>query len=151
VAATTVKKGAMPRQSKGFTLIELIIVVAIVGILATIASPNYTEYVKRTHRAEIAGLLSETAHHLERFYSRNGQYSDAVGPPAVTLEVSAGNAFYALVADRTNAQAFTLTATPVGTAMMKGDICGSFVIDNIGKRDNLNVAEGATPQRCWGR
>jgi type IV pilus assembly protein PilE len=138
-------------QNQGLTLIELIIVVAIVGILSAIAYPSYTEHVKRARRAEIAGLLSEKAQHLERFYSRNGQYSDVVGPPAVTLEISAGNAFYAVVADRTNAQAFTLTATPVGTAMMKGDKCGSFVIDNTGKRDNLNMAGEATPQLCWGR
>lgn len=141
----------MHRQNEGLTLIELIIVMAIVGILSAVAYPSYTEYVKRTHRADIAGLLSETAQHLERFYSRNGQYSDVLGPPAVTLEVPAGNAFYAVVADRTNAQAFTLTATPIGTAMMKGDKCGSFVIDNTGKRGNLNMASEATVQRCWSR
>ena len=143
--------GSMHRQSKGLTLIELIIVVAIVGILSAVAYPSYTEYVKKTHRAEITGLLLETAQHLERFYSRNGQYSDVVGPPAVTLEVSAGNAFYAVVADRTNGQAFTLTATPIGTAMMKGDKCGSFVIDNTGKRDNLNMAGEAIALLCWSR
>jgi type IV pilus assembly protein PilE len=138
-------------QNQGLTLIELIIVVAIVGILSAIAYPSYTEHVKRAQRAEIAGLLSETAQHLERFYSRNGQYSDVLGPPAVMLEISAGNAFYAVVADRTNAQAFTLTATPVGTAMMKGDKCGSFVIDNTGKRDNLNMAGEAITLWCWSR
>lgn len=140
----------MRNMSTGFTLIELMIVVAIVGILAAIAYPNYTEYVKRTHRSEIAGLLSEQAQSLERFYSRNGQYSDVTGPPAVALVISAGNTYYTVGAVR-NAQDFTLTAAPVATAMMNGDKCGSFVITNTGARSNLNLTSGATTLLCWSR
>lgn len=140
----------MRRQSKGFTLIELMIVVAIVGILAAIAYPSYTEYVKKTHRSEIAGLLSEQAQSLERFYSRNGQYSNVTGPPAVTLAISAGNTYYTVAAVR-NAQDFTLTAAPVATAMMNGDKCGSFVITNTGARSNLNLTSGAATLLCWSR
>jgi type IV pilus assembly protein PilE len=144
VAANTV------RRQSAFTLIEMMIVIAIVGILAAIAYPSYTDYVKRAHRSDITGLLTETAQQLERFYSRNGQYSDVAGPPAVGLEITQGNRVYALVAER-DVQAFKLTATPIAVGMMSRDKCGGFVLDNVGKRDNLNVAGGATPQLCWGR
>jgi type IV pilus assembly protein PilE len=139
----------MFQKSKGFSLIELMIVVAIIGILAAIAYPSYTEYVRRTHRSEIAGLLSEVTQSLERFYSRNGTYADvpaAGAVPAATLTIPAGNGFYTIAATRTNPQAFTLTATPTGT--MVGDKCGSFVIDNTGARSNTGTATTAT---CWSR
>ena len=144
----------MDRKSNGFTLIELMIVVAIIGILAAIAYPSYTEYVKRTRRAEIAGLLSEVTQSLERFYSRNGQYSDiaaAGGTAAATVTVPTGNGFYTITADRSNAQAFTLTAAPISSSMMAGDKCGSFVIDNTGKRSNTGLSGGATTAACWSR
>ncbi|MDB6050989.1 MAG: type pilus biosis protein [Pseudomonas sp.] len=135
-------------MSRGFTLIEMIIVIAIVGILAALAYPSYTDYVKRAHRSDITGLLTETAQQLERFYSRNGQYSDVIGPPSVELEITRGNKVYAVVAER-GVQTFTLTATPVETGMMAGDKCGGFVVDNLGIRGNVNA--GATEEGCWGR
>jgi type IV pilus assembly protein PilE len=135
----------MRNPVKGFTLIELLIVIAIVGILASVAYPSYAEYVKRAHRADITGLLTDTAQQLERFYSRNGQYSDVVGPPAVTLDVSAGNGVYAIVAQR-EVQSFELVAMPVAGGVMDGDRCGGFVLDSVGKRGNLGGEEG-----CWGR
>ncbi|MEB0042453.1 type IV pilin protein [Pseudomonas sp. MH10] len=138
----------MSRQC-GLTLIEMMIVIAIVGILAAVAYPSYTEYLKRAHRSEIAGLLTDTAQQLERFYSRNGQYSDVTGPPAVGLEITQGNRVYTVAAER-GIQSFTLTAMPIATGVMSGDKCGGFLMDNVGKRDNLNLAGGATSTQCWG-
>jgi len=142
VAANTVSR------QRGFTLIEMMIVIAIVGILAAIAYPSYTDYVKRAHRSDIAGLLTETAQQLERFYSRNGQYSDVAGPPAVVLEITQGNRVYALVAER-EVQAFKLIATPVAAGMMSGDKCGGFVMDGVGRRANVGAWE--VSEVCWGR
>ncbi len=136
----------MHRHPNGFTLIELLIVFAITGILAGVAYPGYTEYVKRAHRADISGLLTDSAQQLERFYSRNGQYSDVVGPPAVTLEVSAGNGVYAITAKR-EVQSFELVAMPVAGGVMGGDRCGGFVMDNVGTRGNV----GGQGEGCWGR
>lgn len=133
-------------RSKGFTLIELMIVVAIVGILAAIAYPNYTEYVKRSQRSAIASLLSEQTQALERYYSQRRQYNDVDNFP---LTLSLGNDYYTIAADRA-AQTYTLTATPIGTTMMKGDKCGNFVITNTGARTNPG-ATGATTRDCWGR
>ena len=134
----------MRRQSVGFTLIELMITVAIIGILAAIAYPSYTEYVKKTRRAEIAELLSEQAQTLERSYSKNnGTYIGTAG-------LSTGNAYYSIT-PTVNAQDYTLTAAPVPASMMNGDKCGSFVITNTGARSNTGLATGTTSTTCWGR
>lgn len=132
----------MRATAKGFTLIELMIVVAIVGILAAIAYPNYNEYVRRSHRAEIAALLSEQTQALERWYSRNGKYTGITG-------LSLGNSFYGIVPTNLTDTAFTLTATPVATSVMNGDKCGNFVITNTGARSN--TSNTATSKECWGR
>ena len=127
--------------SKGFTLIELMIVVAIVGILAAIAYPSYNEYVRRSHRAEIASLLSEQTQALERTFTRTGTYEGATG-------LSGGNSFYKIDSVLKAAE-FTLTATPVPTGMMNGDRCGNYVITNTGARTNTSGT--ATPKECWSR
>ncbi|AVI83044.1 MULTISPECIES: type IV pilin protein [Pseudomonas syringae group] len=133
----------MRATSRGFTLIELMIVVAIVGILAAIAYPSYTEYVKRTQRSAVASLLSEQVQALERFYSQKGNYADYKG-------VVGGNAYYTIT-PVLNATDFTLTAVPTGGTMMAGDKCGSFVITNTGARSNSGATTGVTTKDCWGR
>lgn len=133
----------MRSRSEGFTLIELMIVVAIVGILAAIAYPSYTEYVKRTHRSEIASLLTEQVQALERYYSK------AVPPSYVGATISGGNSYYNIAPTTLTATDFKLSAT--GKALMANDKCGVFTITNTGKFDNEGAASGVTRKDCWGR
>ena len=137
----------MQKISKGFTLIELMIVVAIVAILAAVAYPSYIDYMKSTHRAEIAELLSEQTQNLERFYSKNGTYS---GTAPTVPTVSAGNSYYTIAATL-DAQDFTLAATAIAGSMMVGDKCGGFTITNTGQRTNPGATAGVTSKDCWGR
>jgi len=138
------------RRGKGFTLIELLITIVLVAILAAIAYPTYTEHTKKTRRSEIAGVLVEEAQKLERFFSRAGQYSNTSGPPIREHEVAAGNAYYAISAERSE-QTFILTAMPIAGTLMSGDRCGGFVLENTGRHDNVGMSGDASVQTCWGR
>ncbi|MEG2392823.1 MAG: type IV pilin protein, partial [Pseudomonas sp.] len=116
----------MRRSNRGFTLIEIMIVIAIIGIVLTISIPSYNEYVKKGRRAEVVSLLSEQAQSLERFYTKNNVYTGITG-------LSAGNDFYTLTPTITD-QTFLLTAArKTGTAMAT-DKCGDFTLTNTGVR-----------------
>ena len=133
----------MRRSNRGFTLIEIMIVIAIIGIVITIGYPSLTEYMKKGRRAEIAGLLSEQAQILERHYSKNNRYTDATG-------LSSGNDFYTINLVPTD-QSFILTAVRRSGSSMATDKCGDFTINNTGVRSMLNATAGLTTKDCWGR
>ena len=133
----------MHRSNRGFTLIEIMIVIAIIGIVLTISIPSYNEYVKKGRRAEVVSLLSEQAQSLERFYTKNNVYTGITG-------LSAGNDFYTLTPTITD-QTFLLTAArKTGTAMAT-DKCGDFTLTNTGVRSMNNATTGLTTKDCWGR
>ncbi|WP_332768234.1 type IV pilin protein [Pseudomonas koreensis] len=133
----------MRRANRGFTLIEIMIVIAIIGIVITIAAPSYTEYLKKGRRAEVVSLLSEQAQILERFYTRNNVYTGVTG-------LSAGNDFYTLTPTITD-QTFVLTATRKSGTSMATDKCGDFTLSNTGVRSMNNATTGLTTKDCWGR
>ncbi|MCY0110884.1 MULTISPECIES: type IV pilin protein [Pseudomonas] len=133
----------MRRVNRGFTLIEIMIVIAIIGIIITIAAPSYTEYLKKGRRAEVVSLLSEQAQILERFYTKNNVYTGITG-------LSAGNDFYTLTPTVTD-QTFLLTATRKAGTTMATDKCGDFTLTNTGVRSMNNATTGLTTKDCWGR
>ncbi len=133
----------MRRSNRGFTLIEIMIVIAIIGIVITIGYPSLTEYVKKGRRTEVAGLLSEQAQILERFYSKNNVYTNATG-------LSTGNDFYTITPTLTD-QTFLLTATRKAGSTMASDKCGDFTLTNTGVRSMVNAISGLTTRDCWGR
>ena len=133
----------MRRSKRGFTLIEIMIVIAIIGIVITIGYPSLTEYVKKGRRADMVSTLSEQAQILERFYSKNNVYTGVTG-------LSTGNDFYTITPTITD-QTFLLTATrKTGTAMAT-DKCGDFTLTNTGVRSMNNATTGLTTKDCWGR
>lgn len=137
------------RHSSGFTLIELMIAVAIVGILAAIAFPAYQSQVEQTRRTTAKSDLLELSQWMERRYSNGFDYRDTSGsaPAAPSLPFNQspqdGNtAFYNIGFDSNGVtrDAFTLEATPTGGQV--GDDCGTLTLNEQG-------VKGADETNCW--
>lgn len=139
----------MRKTTLGFTLIELMVVVAIIGILAAIAYPSYTSYVQRTRRAEITELMAETAQNLERWYSKYGTYGDPSS--TVTFTQPSSNAYYTVSFPvARSASGYTLQAAPIAGTIMANDACGTFTLTQDGTR-NITGTATMTVAKCWGR
>lgn len=136
----------MRGSCKGLTLIELLIVIAVVGILASIAYPSYSEKIKKAARTEIAGLLFESALSLERHRARAGQYADTEG---VVTPLPTGTDYYSLHASRT-AEDFVLSARRRPGTLMASDRCADFVLGHDGIRRNPGAAGDHSQAYCWG-
>jgi type IV pilus assembly protein PilE len=141
------------RKSRGFTLIEVMVVMAIIGILAAIAYPSYKEQVARGRRADAKAALMERAQWLERLYSVSGKYNKlADGTTTVTADAlpaleTRTSDFYTLTLPTANlsASGFTLQLVPKSGSAMANDRCGTFGITNTGSRTPT------TPDDCWNR
>ena len=146
----------LPKEmQRGFTLIEVMIVVAIVGILTAIAYPSYAEYIQRGHRADARAGLLQAQQYLERASTATGVYpttlpnpirwrlADGTLDPAkrYTIDFQAGN---------TNA-VYTLIATRKAGGPQATDRCGDFTVTNTGVRSALNYASGTTAAECWNK
>ena len=126
-------------KQQGFTLVELMITVAVVGLLAAIAIPSYTNYVKKTRRSMAAACLQENAQFLERWYTSKMTYVDATAQVCAT-EIQP---FYDVAINVTGARTYTATATPKGA--QAGETCGTLTLDDKGAR----TASGGTTSKCW--
>lgn len=127
------------RDSKGFTLIELMVTVAIIGILASIAVPNYSDYVTRGKLVEAQTALSDGRVKMEQYFQDNRVYGCA-GMPTPTLK------YFALsCAVPAGGQSFTLTAT--GNASASGFV---YTIDDGNNKSTTSVPAGWTAKNtCW--
>lgn len=137
------------RAGRGFTLIELMIVVAIIGILAAIAYPSFSEQMKRGRRADAQAVLMEGAQFMQRYYAANNEYSkDAVLP--VSQSPREGTALYSVTVDAsTTARSYVLKATPKEGGSMADDKCGTLVLDDKGRRTIEDGATGVEAKDCW--
>lgn len=136
----------MKPQSAGFTLIEVMIVVAIIAILSAIALPQYNEYVRRGHRAEARAALMQAAQWMERAATATGRYPLAAAFPE-TLKSTQSDRYVISMASA-DGSAFTLTATPKGAQV--GDKCSSLTLTHTGER-GVKADAKDTPQNCWSR
>jgi len=150
------------KHASGFTLIELMVTVAIVTILATIAVTSYTSQVQKSRRTEAKSALLDLAGREERLFSTTNTYSDkeaflgyATSGTTAINNMPFGNGYYQLTVtwpDAANqpgvANSYLLTATPVAGQSQAGDTaCGSFSVNQLGQQ---TVSGTATAASCWG-
>ena len=144
------------KKLKGFTLVELMVAVVIIGIVVAVALPSYQNHVRQSNRAVAKAILFENAQFMERFYTVNNQYVGADGiantggdDVDVALPLTQSPRTGAVVQYNISLQAvadatFTLRAVPVGS--MAGDICGTLTLTNTGVQ-----GAGGDIASCWNR
>ena len=131
------------RNQRGFTLTEIMIVVAIIGFLSMIAVPSYRDHVRKARRVAAGAALVDAAQALERYMTRNGRYSDAL--PNTTCGVApvdpAGGKYLLSCATSADGLTYLLQAVPQGSQVVAGDSCSVTL--------ELRQTGARSPAECW--
>lgn len=146
------------QKQKAFTLIELMVTVAIIGILAGIAIPSYEDSVRKSRRADAKAALLGLANAMERHFTERNSYCDSAdasgtdtgcgtniedtGPPAIYTIAAETQAFYTITISAATTSSYTLSAAPTGA--QSGDACGTLTLTQTGAR-----AVTGTASDCW--
>jgi len=145
---------------RGFTLMELIIAMVIIGVLTAIAIPNYTAYIQRSTRAEARNQVLEAVVWVERFRTELGRFDLVAAPNTQTLPVplqcvprnttGAGTCRdYTVSFEAVAPITYRIQAVPVPGSRMDGDICANLRVDQAGLRDFTGGT--GTQDICWNR
>jgi len=134
----------MMKKTAGFTLLELMIVLAVLSIIVAVGYPSYQEQVRKSHRAEGMGQLLELADRMERAYSDRGTYpTDITEVYVATTE----NGLYSLSIVTANNVSFIVSAAPTSVKNQNEDKCHTFTLTSLGQKSVSGGSLGTTD--CW--
>lgn len=138
------------RKESGFSMIELMVVVAIISILAAIALPSYRRYVVRANRTEATTALSDLAAREERYYYSKNVYTDDLGDLNGTEAMNTKNYTFDIVASAATVSPATydITATPSGKQASDDPDCQSISLNQAGQWSSTGTSQDNPA--CWG-
>jgi len=134
----------MIRRARGFTLIEMMVVVAIIAIITAAVLPMFEHYLQEGRRADAMAVLSSDQQILNSCYAQTYSYTSSSCAPIAT---TSPEGFYT-VQPTLSAQAYTLVATPVGD-QVNDTTCAQFSVDNTGTRAAQSAGGTDTTATCW--
>lgn len=146
----------LPLLIRGFSIMELVVALAIVAILAGVAYPSYTQYVLRSHRVDAKIALTAAAQQLERYYTEHNSFTGAVLGSSGVYPSASPNGYYTLTLtlDPTRSAilptgtTFLLSASPSGSQTSDSQ-CGSYTLDETGFKTAAGKSDAATLSQCW--
>lgn len=133
------------RRARGFTLIELMIAVAVVGILSAVAYPSYMAQLAKGRRADGRAALLDLAQRMERHYTERGTYASATLGATGVYPATSPQGHYAMSITAKTAAGFTIQAAPSGS--QSGDVCGNLIYNQAGVKSVSGASLSAA--QCW--
>jgi len=135
------------RSIKGFTLVEMMVVVAIIGILVAIAYPNFADKAVKSRRSDAYAGLQQAAATQERWFASKRAYSINVDPFGSRVTLPSPEGYYT-ISSAINGMTYTLTATPVaGGAQASDSKCATLTLTSNGKKSSTGTRSAELD--CW--
>ena len=141
-------------RGRGFTLIELMVALAIATLLLALAVPGYQNVMQRAHRAHARSAVVQAAQWMERAATASGRYPVSADIPAGLVDPDDGCYTLHIVAPdplQASNQSYRITALRSPGTPQAGDACGDYTMDQSNRRENDGMAPGHTSAACWGQ
>lgn len=147
------RRRLVPPAAAGFSLIELLITVMIIGILSAIAYPSYLSYTKKSNRTDATSTMYNVAQTLQRCYSQTYDYTQCLtgatpsGVTGVAASAASPQGYYTITVTASSATVYEIKATPAQSPQTSDSVCTAFTLGSNGAQKSTG---SGTSQTCWG-